>query len=42
MDPATTLAPLDAALEGLGQGRAEESLSAVVSPPFSDSNDPIN
>ena len=31
MDPATTLAPLDAALEGLGQGRAEESLSAVVS-----------
>ena len=30
MDAATSLAPLDAALEGLGQGRAEESLSAVV------------
>ena len=30
MDAATPLAPLDAALEGLRQGRAEESLSALV------------
>ena len=30
MEREATLAPLDAALEGLGQGRAEESLAAVV------------